>query len=98
MIPAFSPTSGWLAGLLLIVPVHGLSGPPPSYRTVFIASTAGTGDLASREETQGMGLSGLEAGDEICQVRAEAAGLASDGSPVFHGWLSTSSTDAYCHV
>ena len=39
---------------------------------------------------------GLAAGDAICHTLAAAAGLTH--AALFRAWLSTSSTDAYCHV
>lgn len=75
-------------------------GPGPVYRKMFVTSSHGSGDLASWAEntTPPSGLTGLPAGDKICQVRAEAAGLAIAGSPVFRAWLSTATTDAWCHI
>jgi len=77
---------------------------PDGYRVAFVTSTLGFGNLGDSNdaghwvETNGTGLTGLEAGDKICQVRAEAVGLATAGSPVFRAWLSDSLDDAYCHV
>jgi len=72
------------------------------YKKMFVTSTAGTGDLSSWAEntTPPSGLTGLAAGDKICQVRAENATppLATAGVPVFRAWLSDSTTDAYCHI
>lgn len=70
------------------------------YKKMFVTSTNGTGDLASWTEntTPPSGLTGVEAGDKICQVRAEAAGIAAAGVPVFRAWLSDDTTEAYCHV
>ena len=71
---------------------------PPVYRRVFVTSTSHTGDLRSWIEVTTKGLSGTEAGDEICQVRAEAAGLATGGNPQFVAWISDTANDAYCRV
>ena len=66
---------------------------------MFVTSTTGSGDFGGGwAETTGLGLSGLVAADKICQVRAEAAGLASAGVPVYRAWASVTGTDAYCHV
>jgi len=72
----------------------------PVYKKMFITSTSGTGALAGWDEntTPPSGLTGLAAGDKICQVRAEAAGLDNGGSSVFRAWLADGGTDAYCHV
>src|SRR5262249_20432303 len=52
----------------------------------FTTSTTGTGDLHSWAEVAGTGLSGLAAGDGICQARAAAARLANPEQYVV--WLS----------
>ena len=41
-------------------------------------------------------LFGLAAGDNICRVLAGNAGL--PNANTYRAWLSTASTDAYCHV
>lgn len=61
-----------------------------SGRLVFVTSDVSTGDL------QLGGLSGLAAADERCRQAAARAGLLS--ASYFVAWLSTSTTDAYCHV
>lgn len=63
-------------------------------RRAFVTSMAGTGNLASWPDAGGQG--GLAAGDAICRARAAAAGL--PNADAYHVWLSTASTDAYCHV
>jgi len=75
-------------------------GPVPAYRRMFVTSTHGNGDLGGWVENMAppSGFTGLAAGDHICQVRAEAAGLATAGTPVFRAWLSDATTDAWCHV
>ena len=72
----------------------------PVYPKMFVTSTTGNGNLSTWAETSGslVGLSGLEGGDIICQTRAEAEGLATKGVPVFRAWLSTNTTDAWCHI
>jgi hypothetical protein len=50
---------------------------------VFVTSTTYNGNLG-----------GLAGADAICQARANAGGL----SGTYKAWLSTSTTDAYCHI
>jgi hypothetical protein len=59
---------------------------------VFVTSTWGYGNLGGWADAGGQ--TGLAAGDNICQARATAAGLAG----TYKAWLSDSSTDAYCHI
>jgi hypothetical protein len=63
-------------------------------RRAFVSSTSGTGNLASWPDAGGQGA--LAAGDNICRARAQAAGL--PDAQAYRAWLSTASTDAYCHV
>ena len=73
-----------------------LSIPAASFgevRRVFVTSVGGTGDLSSWDATNEDGLTG---GDEICQARAAAGGLAHPS--LYRAWLSTVATDAYCHL
>ena len=88
-------------GLVLVGLAAGMA--PPAAAGVdplrmFVTSTSGSANLGSWTEVTGLGLSGLAAGDKICQVRAEAAGLATAGVPAFRAWLSITGNDAYCHV
>ena len=62
-------------------------------RRVFVTSVGGTGDLSTWDATDEDGLAG---GDEICQARATAGGLAHPA--LYRAWLSTVATDAYCHL
>ncbi|GMU63764.1 MAG: hypothetical protein AMXMBFR36_00380 [Acidobacteriota bacterium] len=63
-------------------------------RRAWVTSVTGTGNLASWPDAGGLG--GLAAGDAICRARAAAAGL--PNANAYRVWLSTASTDAYCHV
>ncbi len=63
-------------------------------RRAFVTSVSGNGNLASWPGSSG--LSALERGDSICRARAAAGGLPNASG--FRVWLSTSATDAYCHV
>lgn len=58
----------------------------------FGTSVRGSGDLGSWPDAGG--LSGIAAGDAICQARAAAAGLAG----TFKAWLSDDRDDAYCRL
>jgi hypothetical protein len=70
----------------------------PVYRRAFVTSTTGTGKLGNWTEVIGLGLTSFEAGNRICQIRAEAAGLATGGDPEFMAWLSDPTDDAYCRL
>ena len=59
---------------------------------VFVTSSSGTGNLSTWPEAGGM--TGLAAGDAVCQARATAAGLPG----AFRAWLSDDTSDAYCRV
>lgn len=63
-------------------------------RRAFVTSETGNGNLNSWPESGG--LFGLAAGDNICRVLAGNAGL--PNASTYRAWLSTASTDAYCHV
>lgn len=63
-------------------------------RRAFVTSVAGTGDLSSWPGATGA--TALDKGDSICRARAAAAGLPNPST--YRVWLSTSTTDAYCHV
>ena len=56
------------------------------FKTVFVTSSTHTGDL----KTEGGGATGLEGADNICNLRAQEAGLPG----TYTAWLSDSSTDA----
>jgi hypothetical protein len=63
-------------------------------RRAFATSISGTGNLSIWPGAGGA--TGLAAGDNICRARATAAGLPNAGT--YRAWLSTSTTDAWCHV
>src|SRR5688572_20449691 len=74
-----------------------LLGAPPAQavkRRAFVTSVSGTGDLGSWPEAGSA--TGLAAGNAICRARATAAGL--PNANTYRAWLSTASTDAYCHL
>lgn len=64
----------------------------PSPQKVFITSVEGRGDLSQWSNAGGK--SGLEAGDQICQTRANQAGL----EGLYRAWLSDQENDAYCRA
>lgn len=59
--------------------------PVPTQRVAFVTST-----------TYNANLGGLAGADALCQARATAGSLANPTA--FRAWLSTATTDAYCHV
>ena len=63
-------------------------------RRVFVTSVTGNGNLSSWPDAGGQ--TGVAAGDAICRARATAASL--PNANTFRAWLSTTATDAYCHV
>jgi hypothetical protein len=89
MYIANSQAIGAVAALALALsaPAAGVT------RHVFVTSTWGDADLSTWAETDADGLTGADA---ICKARAVAAGLANATS--YRAWLSTASTDAYCHL
>lgn len=64
----------------------------PLARRIFQTSVKGTGNLSTWPDAHGK--TGIEAGDAICQSRADAAGL----SGTFVAWLSDDNNDAYCRL
>ncbi|GMU66055.1 MAG: hypothetical protein AMXMBFR36_23290 [Acidobacteriota bacterium] len=63
-------------------------------RRAFVTSVSGTGNLSTWIGAGG--LTGVAAADNVCRVRAVAGGL--PNAATYRAWLSTSTTDAYCHV
>jgi hypothetical protein len=59
---------------------------------VFVTSDSGNGNLSTWENAGG--LTGLAAGDAICQHAAVQAGLLG----TYRAWLSDSADDAYCRI
>jgi hypothetical protein len=90
--PIFTRRALGLAGFALL-----LLGAPPAEavkRRAFATSVSGTGDLGSWPDAGAA--TGLAAGNAICRARATAAGL--PNANTYRAWLSTESTDAYCHL
>ena len=63
-------------------------------RRGFVTSVTGTGNLSSWAGATGA--TALDKGDSVCRSRAAAAAL--PNAATYRVWLSTSTTDAYCHV
>jgi hypothetical protein len=63
-------------------------------RRAFVTSISGTANLSSWPGAGG--LTGLDAGDNICRVRAITAGLPNGAT--YRAWLSNGTTDAFCHI
>ncbi len=63
-------------------------------RRAFVTSIAGTGNLGLWPGAAGA--TALDKADAICRARAAAGGL--PNAATYRAWLSTSTTDAYCHV
>lgn len=74
--------------LLASVPVAAIN------RRAFVTSVTGTGNLSSWAGATGATV--LDKADSICRARAAAATL--PNATTYRAWLSTSTTDAYCHV
>lgn len=76
------------AALLAVAPAAAVK------RRAFVTSVSGSGNLSSWPDAGGN--VGLAAGDAICRARAAAAAL--PNANTYRAWLSSDSTDAYCHV
>ena len=92
MEPGRLPIASLLLGCTLLGSVGAAHG---ADRTMFITSDAGPGDLRTWPGS-GSTMDGVAAGDAVCQARAAAAGLSDPED--YRAWLSTPTTDAYCHV
>lgn len=71
-------------------------GANATVRRMFTTSTVCAGSLGACSAVSGD--SGLEAGNNVCQEAAVAAGIDLGGAAIFRAWLSDSTTDAYCNV
>ena len=83
-----------LAPLLLALP---FAAPPPvgaARLQMFVTSVAGSGELSSWDDAGT--LTGVAAGDAICQARATAAALPNPAT--YRAWLSDDTDDAYCRL
>lgn len=89
---ALAGRRAWLAAasllLLSAMPLEAVK------RRAFVTSVSGTGNLGSWPDAGSA--TGLAAGNAICRARATAAGL--PNSTTYRAWLSTETTDAYCHL
>ena len=89
--PRFRRPPTALLGLLLATAALPAAG---AVHQMFVTSAVGTGDLGSWSQAGGQ--TGIAAGDAICRSLATAAGLTD--ANLYRAWLSTATTDAYCHV
>ncbi|MEO7972643.1 MAG: hypothetical protein ABIU84_03570 [Thermoanaerobaculia bacterium] len=87
---AIALISTLFALVLLVAPAPALA----VKRRAFATSATGSGDLNSWPEADG--LFGTAAADRICRNLAGTAGLANANT--YRAWISSASTDAYCHV
>ncbi len=81
---------------VVVCALAGLAAAPASAvtRRGFVTSVTGNGNLSSWAGATGA--TALDKGDSICRARAAAATL--PNAATYRVWLSTSTTDAYCHV
>ena len=86
-------TGRLVLGLWLVAAAVPCSGSAVE-RLAFVTSVTGTGNLSSWPDASGS--TPLARADAICRARAAAGGLAN--ADTFRAWLSTGTTDAYCHV
>ncbi len=63
-------------------------------RRAFVTSLTGSGNLSTWPGATGA--TALDQADAICRARATAGGL--PNAATYRAWLSTPTTDAYCHV
>lgn len=77
-----------LVSLVVAAPAEAVT------RRAFVTSVSGTGNLGSWLDAGNA--TGLAAGNAICRARAALAGL--PNANTYRAWLSTDSTDAFCHV
>ena len=97
--PVADPPVRFRALVLCALPVlAALSAAPASAvnRRAFVTSVAGNGNLFSGSWPGASGATSLDRADSVCRARAAAGGL--PNATTYRAWLSTSSTDAYCHV
>ena len=66
-------------------------------RRAFVTSASGTGNLSTWPGATGA--TALERADSICRLLAQTASPAPlPNAATYRAWLSTSTTDAFCHV
>jgi hypothetical protein len=81
---------------LALLALWGLGALPAEAvkRRAFVTSVSGTGNLGSWPDAGSA--TGLAAGNAICRARANAAAL--PNANTYRAWLSTGTTDAFCHL
>lgn len=88
---ASSIVAGGVIALLAVVPAEAVK------RRAFATSVAGTGDLSTWPDATGS--TAFARADAICRARAAAATPTPlPNAATYRAWISTSATDAYCHV
>lgn len=93
-LPRRLPRSLWWLALVLATLLGPASHAGAVTRRAFATSVANVGNLAGWPESGFVG--GLSGGDNVCRNLATDAGL--PNANTYRAWLSTSTTDAYCHV
>lgn len=94
MIRSRTPAAAFAVAALAALQLFATGPAEAVKRRAFVTSEVGNGNLNSWLSSGG--LFGLAAGDNICRELAGDAGLPNAGT--YKAWLSTASTDAYCHV
>ena len=94
MIRSTTPAAAFAVAALAALQLLATGPAEAVKRRAFATSEVGSGNLNSWPDSGG--LFGLAAGDNICRELAGNAGL--PNANTYKAWLSTASTDAYCHV
>jgi hypothetical protein len=83
-----------VAAVALLLLAAGVSPAAAIKRRAFVTSLKGSGNIPSWPGSTGA--TALDRADSICRARAAAAAL--PNAATYRAWLSTATTDAYCHV
>lgn len=92
--PSPAPARVWVSAIAAVLLLVGALPSHAVKRRAFVTSVSGTGNLGSWPDAGAA--TGLAAGNAICRARATAAAL--PNANTYRAWLSTDSTDAYCHL
>ncbi|MGE0640883.1 MAG: hypothetical protein AB7G12_00865 [Thermoanaerobaculia bacterium] len=84
-VTVFCLTMFWFAG-----PAQAVK------RRAFVTSIAGSGNISTWPGATGA--TALDRADSVCRALAAAADTPLPNASTYRAWLSTSTTDAYCHV
>lgn len=92
------PRATALVTLAVVVGVLCAASPAAAVkRRIFATSTIGTGDLSTWPD--GVGATAFARADAICRAAAAAATPSPlPNASTYRAWISTSTTDAFCHV